>query len=95
MQAGEMKLGEAKKLQNVFKLNINEISKARWKSKEQNNALENIKLPYESWEAIIRLFNDYSWIVLKLNTKKKKHGKVIPSMSTAHVRSLTTQISNY
>ena len=70
MQSGEMKLGEAKKLQNVFKLNINEISKARWKSKEQNNALENIKLPYESWEAIIRLFNDYSWIVLKLNTKK-------------------------
>ena len=91
-----MKLGEAKKLQNVFKLNINEISKARWKSKEQNNALENIKLPYESWEAIIRLFNDYSWIALKLNTKKKKkHGKVIPSMSTAHVRSLTTQILNY
>ena len=29
METGEMKLGEAKKLQNVFKLNINEISKAR------------------------------------------------------------------
>ena len=34
---------EAKKL-HVFKLNLNEISKERYKPKEQKRALENIKL---------------------------------------------------
>ena len=55
-----MKLEEAKKLQNVFKSNLKEISSGRYKSEEQKSALENIKLLYESREAVNKLFNDYS-----------------------------------
>ena len=36
-----MKLEEAKKLQNVFKSNLNKISKGRYKSKEQKRAFKN------------------------------------------------------
>ena len=39
-----MKLEGAKKLQNVFKSNLNEISRGRFKSKEQESVLKNIKL---------------------------------------------------
>ena len=83
---GEIKLEEAKKVQNAFKSNLNEISRGRNKSKEQKCALENIKFLYESREAVIKLFNDYSSIVSE--TKHKTiHGKGIPSMSArvAHV----------
>ena len=52
-----MKLDEAKKtkkkLQNMIKLNVNEISRWRYKSTEQKNALENVKLLYKSWETVI------------------------------------------
>ena len=58
-----MKLEEAKKLQNVFKSNLNKISRGRSKAEKQRMALENIKLLYESREAVIKLFNDYSSIV--------------------------------
>ena len=58
-----MKLEEVKKLQNVFKSNLNEVSKGRNKSEEQKMALENIKLLYESREAVIKLFNSYYSIV--------------------------------
>ena len=54
-----MKLEEAKKLQGVFKSNLNKISRERYKSKEQPSALENIKLRYELQEAVIKLLNDY------------------------------------
>ena len=57
-----MKLEEVKKLQNVFKSNLNEVSRGRNKS-EQKMALENIKLLYESREAVIKLFNSYYSIV--------------------------------
>ena len=43
-----MKIEEAKTLQNVFKLNLNQISRERYKSKEQKRVLENIKLLHES-----------------------------------------------
>ena len=49
----------------MFKSNLNEISRGRYKSEEQKSALENIKLFYESREAIIKLFSDYSSIVPK------------------------------
>ena len=39
-KSGEMKLEETKKLQNVFKSNLNEISKGRYKSEEQHSALK-------------------------------------------------------
>ena len=46
----------------MFKSNLNEISGGGYKSEEQKSALENIKLLYESREAFIILFNDYSLI---------------------------------
>ena len=49
-----MKLEEAKKLQNGFKSNLNEISKGRYKSEEQESAVKNIKLPYNSQETVIK-----------------------------------------
>ena len=48
-----------KKLQIVFKLNLNKISRGRYKSEEQKCTLENINLLYESREVILILFNDY------------------------------------
>ena len=47
MQSGVMKLEDAKELQNVFKSNRNEISKGRFKSKQEKSALELNKLLYE------------------------------------------------
>ena len=41
-----MKLEEAKKLQNIFESTLNEMSRGRFKSKQQKRALENIKLLY-------------------------------------------------
>ena len=41
MQSAEVKLEEAKKLQNVFKSNLNEISRGRNKPEEQKSALKN------------------------------------------------------
>ena len=58
-----MKLEETKNLQNVFKTNLNEISRGKYKSEEQNSALKNIELHYESREAVIELFNDNSSLV--------------------------------
>ena len=69
-----MKLEEAKKLQNVLKSNLNEISRGRHKSKEQKSALENIKLLCESREAANKLFNDYSSVVSQAKYKSI-HGK--------------------
>ena len=49
-----MKLEDAKELQNIFKSNLNEISKGRFKSEEQKSALENITLHYKSRQAVIK-----------------------------------------
>ena len=54
IQSGEMKVEDAKELQNIFKSNLNKISKGRFKSKEQKRALENIKLLYKSLQAVIK-----------------------------------------
>ena len=43
-QCGEMKLNDAKELQNLFWSNLNYISRGRFKSKEQKSGLENINL---------------------------------------------------
>ena len=64
-----MKVEEKKNLQNVFKSNLNEISRGRHKSKEQKGASKNIKLLYESRETVIKLFNDYSSIVPEVKYK--------------------------
>ena len=62
---------------------LNQISmkyqKGEIKQKSKKMALENIKLLYESWEAVMKLFNNYSWIISQ--TKYKTiNGKGIPSM---------------
>ena len=53
-----MKLKDAKELQNIFKTNLNKISKWKFKSDKQKSALEYIKLLYESQQAVIKLFNE-------------------------------------
>ena len=58
-----------KKLQNVFKSNLNEISRVTNKSEEQKMRLKKIKLLYESREAVVKLFNDYSSIVSEVKYK--------------------------
>ena len=47
----------------MFKWNLNEISRGRYKSEELKSALENIKSIYESWKSLIKLFNNYFLIV--------------------------------
>ena len=66
-----MKLEEVKNLQNIFKSNLNKISKGRFKSKEQKSALENNKLLYEWQEAVIKLFNYYFLIASEVKHKAK------------------------
>ena len=79
MQSGEMKLEDAKELQNIFKSNLNEILKGKFKSKEQESALEIIRLLYKS-QAVIKFFDDCSSIVFEA-AYKSIHRKGIPSMS--------------
>ena len=59
----------------MFKSNLNEVSKGRFKSEERQSALKNIKLLYESREAVIKSFNDYSSIVSEAKYKAK-YGEV-------------------
>ena len=66
-----MKLEETKEQQNKFKLDLNERSRGWVKLEEQKIALENIELLYKSWEAVIKLFNDYSSIVSEDKDKEK------------------------
>ena len=58
MRSGEMKLEKAKEQQNIFKSDLNKITRGRFKSKEQKSALSNIKLIYKSQEAVIKLIPD-------------------------------------
>ena len=69
-----MKLEEVKKLQNIFKSNLNSKSRGRFKSDEQKMALKNIALLYEPREPVIKLFNDYSSIMSEAKCKLK-HGE--------------------
>ena len=66
-----MKLEDAKELKNIFKTNLNEISKGRFKSEEQESLLGNIKLLFESRQTVIKLFNKYSSIVSEAKYKTK------------------------
>ena len=59
-----MKLKEAKEQQNIFKSNLNKISKGRFKLEEQESSLENLKLLRKSREGVIKLFNNYLMIIL-------------------------------
>ena len=70
----------------MLKSNLSKIPRRRYKSEEQKDALENIELVYESREAVIKLFNDYSSIAseVKFKTKKyywKKNSKYVSTRS--------------
>ena len=71
IKPGEMKLEDAKEMQDIFKTHMNEISKGRFKSEGQKSALENFKPLYKSREAAIELFNDYSSVVSEAKYKTK------------------------
>ena len=60
----------------MLKSSINEKLRGKFKPEEQKNALENIKLLYESQEAVIRLFNNYSSIASKA-LYKSNYGKIL------------------
>ena len=67
-------LKKQKKEQNIFKSNLNKISRGRSKPGEQESASKNIKLPNELQKVVLKLFNDYSSIVSEAK-HKAKHGK--------------------
>ena len=67
----KIKLEDGKELQKIFKTNLNEVSKERFKSGEQKSAFKNIKLLYKSRQAVIKLFNDYSSISSETKYKIK------------------------
>ena len=73
LKSGDLKLEEAKKLQNVFKSNLNEISKGRYKSEEQKIAFLNC-LNYKK----LFLFNYYYSIAFQPK-QKTIQGKAHPS----------------
>ena len=76
----EKKIEDAKELQNIFKSNLNEISKERFKSEEQIIALENIKLLYKSRQAVIKSLNEYCLIASEAK-HKVKFGKGLKILS--------------
>ena len=65
IKSDEMKLEEIKKLQNIFKSNLNEISIGRFKLKEEKGSVESIKL-LTSHE---KLLLNYLMIILQLHLK--------------------------
>ena len=81
IESGKMKLEEAK---NAFKSNLNEISKGGLKSKEQESALDNIKLLYELPEAVVKLFNDYSSILSEAKYQLI-HGEGLKILTPRHM----------
>ena len=66
-----MKLEDAKEMQNIFKSNLKKMSRGRFKSKERKSGLENIRFLYESWQNVIKLFNDFSSIASEAKYKTK------------------------
>ena len=56
-------------MMNTFKSNLNEISRGRFKSKEQKSTLKNFKLLYKSCQAVIKFFNGYSSIASEAKHK--------------------------
>ena len=52
-------------------MSLNQISRGRFKSEEQQSALKNIKLLYKSRKVVIKLFNNYSSIISKAKYKTK------------------------
>ena len=64
-----MKLEEVKELQNIFKTNLKDISKGRFKSEDQKIALENINL----FTNLIKLLLNYLMNILQLHVKLNRN----------------------
>ena len=70
IQPDEIKLEETKKLQNVFKSNLNKISRGRNKSKQQKSASENINCFTNLEKLLLNYLMIILQLYLRLNTKK-------------------------
>ena len=57
-------------------LNLNETKRGKWKHKrkEQNNAIDNLKMFYKARGNVIELFDDYTTIV-SMAKHEARHGK--------------------
>ena len=64
-----MKLEEVKELQNIFKTNLKDISKGRFKSEDQKIALENINL----FTNLGKLLLNYLLNILQLHVKLNRN----------------------
>ena len=64
-----MKLEEVKELQNIFKTNLKDISKGRFKSEDQKIALENINL----FTNLGKLLLNYLMNILQLHMKLNRN----------------------
>ena len=88
IKSGEEKLEEARKLQNIFKSNLSETVRGRYKSWNQDKTFENIKLLYKAQQTIFNLFNNYSTIASEAKYKAI-HGKGRPSDLATRLKILT------
>ena len=64
---GEMKLGEAKEQQNIFKSNLNKTLEGRFKSKEQKGALKT----FNCFTSREKLLLNYLMVILQLYLRLK------------------------
>ena len=64
-----MKLEEVKELQNIFKTNLKDISKGRFKSEDQKIVLENINL----FTNLGKLLLNYLMNILQLHVKLNRN----------------------
>ena len=64
-----MKLEEVKELQNIFKTNLKDMSKGRFKSEDQKIALENINL----FTNLGKLLLNYLMNILQLHMKLNRN----------------------
>ena len=62
-------------MQNVYKSNLNKISRGRYKPEEQKSALQNTELHQQAREVVVELFHDYSPIASEAKYKSI-HGKI-------------------
>ena len=65
-----MKIEEAKNMQNVFKLNLNKISKGRFKSEEQKSALKILNCITNYKKLLLNYLAIVLQFYLRLNTNQ-------------------------
>ena len=70
-QSGEIKLEEAKKQQNVFKSNLNETLRGRFKSEDQKMVLKILNCFTKNEKVSLNYLIINLQLYLRLNTKEK------------------------